>query len=136
MFGNPYSAYPFMGPQMGQSSPFLPQVPQPAQPQNDGPAVLYAPTAKEFANVSVQPGRQALVISQNDPYIAFKSADAMGMVNTTLYRLEAVTADQINGPSVEYATKGELAQLQGIVQQLIDNMNKPSTRQTKKEAAE
>lgn len=132
MFGvnpmNPYAA------QMGQSAPFLPKVSQPSQAQNDGPVVLYAPTAKEFANVSVQPGRQALVISQNDPYIAFKSADAMGMVNTTLYRLEAVTPDQINGPAVEYATKNELAQLQSVVQQLIDGLNKPT--KAKKEAAE
>ena len=132
MYGNPYAAYPFMGPQMGQSSPFLPQPPQPAQPQSEGPLVLYAPTAKEFANVSVQPGRQALVISQNDPYIAFKSADAMGMVNTTLYRLEAVTPDQINGPAVEYATKNELAQLQQVVQQLIDGISNPAN--AKKEA--
>lgn len=132
MYGNMYGGYPFMGAQMGQSSPFLPQVSQPTQQQNDGPVVLYAPSAKEFANVSVQPGRQALVISQNDPYIAFKSADAMGMVNTTLYRLEAVTADQINGPAVEYATKGELAQLQNVVQQLVENMSKPA--RAKKEA--
>lgn len=134
MYGNMFGGYPFMGPQMGQSNPFLPQVSQPSQPQNDGPAVLYAPSAKEFANVSVQPGRQALVISQNDPYIAFKSADAMGMVNTTMYRLEAVTADQINGPAVEYATKGELAQLQQVVQQLVENMNKPA--RAKKEVTE
>lgn len=127
-----YGQYPFIGPQIGQSNPFLPQVSQPAQPQNDGPVVMYAPSAKEFANVSVQPGRQALVISQNDPYIAFKSADAMGMVNTTMYRLEAVTADQINGTQVEYATKGELAQLQQVVQQLIDGISKPT--RTKKEA--
>ena len=134
MYGNMFGGYPMMAPQMAQSNPFLPQVSQPTQQQNDGPIVLYAPTAKEFANVSVQPGRQALVISQNDPYIAFKSADAMGMVNTTLYRLEAVTADQINGQTVEYATKGELAQLQSVVQQLLDGMNKPTARQTKKEA--
>lgn len=134
MYGNMFGQYPFMAPQMGQNNPFLPQVSQPTQTQNDGPVVLYAPTAKEFANVSVQPGRQALVISQNDPYIAFKSADAMGMVNTTLYRLEAVTPDQINGPAVEYATKGELAQLQNVVQQLVENMSKPT--RAKKEAGE
>lgn len=119
---NPYG-YPFMAAQMGQSNPYLPQVSQPVQQQNDGPAVLYAPTAKEFSNVSVQPGRQALVISQNDPYIAFKSADAMGMVNTTLYRLEVVTADQINGPSLEYVTRQEFQQ---TIQQLLDGMGKPS----------
>lgn len=133
MYGNMFGGgYPFMGAQMGQSTPFMPQVSQPAQPQNNGPVVLYAPSAKEFGNVSVQPGRQALVISQNDPFIAFKSADAMGMVQTTLYRLEAVTPEQIDGPAVEYATKGELAQLQQVVQNLIDGITKPA--RTKKEA--
>lgn len=125
MYGMNYGQYPFMG---AQSNPFLPQVQQNAQPQNDGPMVLYAPSAKEFANVSVQPGRQALVISQNDPYIAFKSADAMGMVNTTLYRLEAVTPDQINGPTPEYVTRAEFQQ---TIQHIIDSV-KPA--RAKKEA--
>lgn len=133
MFNNQFSPYPFMGPQMGQSAPFLPQVPQPSTAVNDGPVVLYAPSAKEFANVSVQPGRQALVISQNDPFIAFKSADAMGMVNTTLYRLEPVTPEQVAGPAPEYVTRQEFQQ---TIQQLLDNMTKPAAaRQAKKEAA-
>lgn len=135
MYGNQLSGYPFIGAQMGQNNPFLPPVPAPAPVQQTGPAVLYAPSAKEFGNVSVQPGRQALVISQNDPFIAFKSANQMGMVQTTIYRLEPVTAEQIDGPAVEYATKTELARVEGVVQQLIDAMNKPTTRQTKKEAA-
>lgn len=129
MYGNNMFNYPFMAPQMAQNNPFITQPTQPMQTPNDGPIVLYAPTAKEFANVSVQPGRQALVISQNDPYIAFKSADAMGMVNTTLYRLEAVTADQINGPTPEYVTRQEF---QHTIQQIIDGMNKPT--RAKKEA--
>lgn len=130
MFGNQFSAYPFMNAQMPQSNPFSPPISAPAPMQNNGPAVLYAPSAKDFANVSVQPGRQALVISQNDPYIAFKSADAMGMVNTTLYRLEAVTPDQINGPTPEYVTRTEFQQ---TIQQLVDSM-KP--QRAKKEVAE
>lgn len=130
MFGNQFSAYPFMNAQMPQSNPFAPPISAPAPMQNNGPAVLYAPSAKDFANVSVQPGRQALVISQNDPYIAFKSADAMGMVNTILYRLEAVTPDQINGPAPEYVTRSEFQQ---TIQQLIDSI-KP--QRAKKEVTE
>lgn len=138
MFGNPYSPYPYMPSQMVQSTPFMPSnmstPTQPVTPPSAGPAFLQVGTVKEFDSVTIQPGRQALIMAQNDPYIAFKSADAMGMVTTSLYRLEPVTAEQINGPAVEYATKGELAQLQGVVQQLIDGMSKPTGRQTKKEA--
>lgn len=130
---NPYMQGPFSG---FSNAMGMQAVSQPAQPQNNATAVLYAPTAKEFSNVTVQPGRQALVISQNDPYIAFKSADAMGMVSTTLYKLEPVTAEQINSPSPEFATKDELAQVQQMVQQLIDGINKTSAKTTKKEGSE
>lgn len=138
MFGNPYSAYPYMPSQMGQQAPFIPggmSTPTaPVAPPSAGPAFLQVASTKDFDSVTIQPGRQALIMAQNDPYIAFKSADAMGMVSTSLYRLEPVTAEQMNGPAVEYATKGELAQLQGVVQQLIDGLTNPSGN--KKEAAE
>lgn len=144
MFGNPYSPYPYMGAQMGQNAQFMTSamstptqpVTPPAAVPAASPAFLQVGTAKEFDNVTIQPGRQALIMAQNDPYIAFKSADAMGMVTTSLYRLEPVTAEQMNGPAVEYATKGELAQLQGVVQQLIDGLKQSTTRQAKKEATE
>ena len=141
MFGQMnYSQYPFVAPQMAQNAQLMPgAIPTPSAPltpPSAAPAFLQVGTAKEFDNVTIQPGRQALIMAQNDPFIAFKSADAMGMVTTSLYRLEPVTAEQMNGPSVEYATKGELAQLQDVVQKLIDGLNKPTTRQTKKEATE
>lgn len=98
-----------------------------------GPVVLYAPTAKDFQGIAVQPGRQALIIAQNEPYMAHKVADGMGMVQTTLYRIEQVTETDINSPAQEYATKGELAQLQQIVQQIVDSIAPKKT--AKKEAA-
>lgn len=136
MYGNMFGGYPFMGAQMGQQSPFMPGAmstpTQPVTPPASCPAFLQVGTAKEFDTVTIQPGRQALIMAQNDPYLAFKSADQMGKVTTSLYRLEPVTQEQIDGPGVEYATKGELAQLQSIVQRLIDGLNKPT--RTKKEA--
>lgn len=142
MFGNQFSnpyGYPFMGAQNAPQAQFIPSamstpVP-PVTPPSASPAFLQVASTKDFDSVTIQPGRQALIMAQNDPYLAFKSADAMGMVTTSLYRLEPVTAEQMNGPAVEYATKVELAQLQQVVQQLIDGISKP-TRQTKKEAAE
>lgn len=118
MYGNNmmYGGYPF-NPSIGQQgtaqAPFMGgAMSTPVQQQPASPAFLQVGTAKEFDNVTIQPGRQALIMEQNDPYIAFKSADAMGMVTNNLYRLEPITADQINDPATEYATKGELAQLQ------------------------
>lgn len=134
---NPYSPYVPQIPQQAQyqpSQPFFPAgVPQPVQSQNKAPAVLYAPTAKDFGSVSLQPGTQALIIAQNEPFMAFKAADNMGMVQTTIYRIEQVTEQDIAAPAPEYATKGELAQLQQVVQQIIDGLQPKRT--TKKEAA-
>lgn len=135
MYGNQFGAYPFMMPQMGQSSPFIPQFNQqqtPVQQQESGPVVLYANTVKDFPNVSVQPGRQALVISQNDPYIAFKSADTMGMVDTKIYKISLVSEEEINGPSVEYATKDELTRLESVVNRIIDALAPKAGKETEK----
>lgn len=132
MFGN--YGYPFMGNQMAPSASFIPpmQTTPAIQPPQNGPAFLQVGTAKEFDSVTIQPGRQALIMAQNDPFIAFKSADNIGMVTTNLYRLEPVTADQINGPAQEYVTRQEFQQ---TIQQLIDGLS-PKKSAPKKEATE
>ena len=94
----------------------------PQQPTEQMTMVAYAPTAKDFSGVSVQPGGKVLVIAQNEPYMAFKNADNMGMVNTTMYRIEQIPENELNAPSQEYATKEELLQLKNIVQQIINNV--------------
>lgn len=132
---NPYMNAPMNSPMNAQAtftpSPIQSQTNQ-VSPPVASPAFLQVGTAKEFDNVTIQPGRQALIMAQNDPYIAFKSADAMGMVTTNLYRLEPVTADQINGPAPEYVTRTEFQQ---TIQQLIDSMSKP-TRAKKETVSE
>ena len=127
---------PYTSPYMQQPFPqqYTP-TPTPQTAQSNTPAVLYASTARDFANVTIQPGRQALIIAQNEPYMAFKSADMMGMVQTSMYRIEPVSEDELNAPAPEYATKSELVHLQQIVQQIIDSMNKP-TRQKKEAVTE
>ena len=123
MYSNPFAAYPFI-PQQNAPQSIFPQgnmsIPQTQVTlPTSAPAFLQVGTAKEFDNVTIQPGRQALIMAQNDPYIAFKSADNMGMVTTNLYRLEPVTAEQINGPATEYVTRQEFQQ---TIQQLIDSL--------------
>lgn len=129
MMYNPYMIG--MSPQMA-SNPQFNQMgynyqPQPTQmqqgaPQNDMTYVLPVASVKDFDSVTIQPGRRALLMAQNEPYIAFKAADAMGMVQTSLYKIEPVTAEQMAQPSTEYATKTELNQLQQVVQQILDVM--------------
>lgn len=92
------------------------------QPQDQMTVVAYTPTAKDFSGVSVQPGGKVLVIAQNEPYMAFKNADNMGMVNTTIYRIEQISENELNAPSQEYATKEELMQLKNVVQQIINSV--------------
>ena len=108
--------------QMGYNYPTQPQQMQQGMPQNEMTYVLPVASVKDFDSVTIQPGRRALIMAQNEPYIAFKTADAMGMVQTSLYKIEPVTADQMAQPSTEYATKSELSQLQQVVQQIIDVM--------------
>ena len=108
--------------QMGYN--FMPQPTQMQQnsPQSEMTYVLPVASVKEFDTVTIQPGRRALLMAQNEPYIAFKAADAMGMVQTSLYKIEPVTADQMTQPGTEYATKMELNQLQQVVQQIVDTI--------------
>lgn len=135
---------PYFNPyQNAVQSPFgVPSMNNPYQPQNtqqtaqtDATYVLPVASVKDFDSVTIQPGKRALLMAQNEPYIAFKAADAMGMVQTNLYRIEPVTADQIAQPSTEYATKSELQQLQQVVQQIVDNIT-PKKSNAKKEVAE
>lgn len=138
---NPYFS-PYMA-QNGAQTPFnMPGINNQYQQQNaaqpahtDATYVLPVASVKDFDNVTIQPGKRALLMAQNEPYIAFKVADTMGMVQTNLYRIEPVTAEQIAQPSTEYATKSELQQLQQVVQQIVDNIT-PKKSAAKKEVAE
>ena len=136
MYGNMFGFNPYAA-QISQPSAFSqPAIPLSTQPSlappAASPAFLQVGTAKEFDNVTIQPGRQALIMAQNDPYIAFKSADNMGMVTTNLYKLEPVTSDQINSLTTEYVTRQEFQQ---TIQQLIENIT-PKKTTAKKETTE
>lgn len=127
-FYNPYSQ-PFQAAQ-GQFNQF----PMSQPTQQSGPAVLSVATIKQVEQVPVQPGRQVLVMVQNDPVIAMRTADQMGPVQTDYYHIQRFDPEQA-APAQEYATKTELAQLQGVVQQILDGMSgKSQPRTNKKEA--
>lgn len=131
---NPYMANPQMMSQNAYSAFQTGISQQPinytTQPQNNAPAVMYAPTAKDFASVSLQPGKQALIIAQNEPFLAFKNADNMGMVTTTIYRIEPVNENDLAPQQTEYVTRQEF-------QAFVDSLKQPAqnARESKKEVA-
>lgn len=131
-FFNPYTQ-PFQAAQAQFNQFPMSQPAQQFQAQQSGPAVLSVATIKQVEQVPVQPGRQVLVMVQNDPVIAMRTADQMGLVQTDYYHIQRFDPEQA-APAQEYATKTELAQLQGVVQQILDGMSKPTARQAKKEA--
>lgn len=120
MYGfNPYMAS-MPQPQQTQYMQYLQQQ-RPQQIPQAMPSVMYTPTAKDFASVTLQPPtRQAIIIAQNEPYMCFKNADNMGMVSTTFYKIEPVTEEQISTPQVQYATKQEVATLENAVKRILN----------------
>lgn len=60
--------------------------------QNQQPQtmLLHVPTSKDFDSVAIQPGKSALILAQNEPYMVLKSADGMGAISSTYYKYEAV----------------------------------------------
>jgi hypothetical protein len=136
MYGyNPYG-YPQFGAQMALNG-FVPSgmnnytqtggVSQ-NSPQG-GMEVVPVQTIQQVEQVGVQPGQRKLVLVQNEPVIAARSADNMGLTTTEFYRLEKYDphAVQAPAPEAEYVTRREFEEFVATL--------KPATSK-KKEAAE
>lgn len=108
--------YPQYGAQMGQNS-FYPQglnsyaqtggIDQNAA--QGGMEVVPVQTIQQVEQVGVQPGQRKLVLVQNEPVIAARSADNMGLTTTEFYRLEKYDPHAAQAPAqeVEYVTRQE-----------------------------
>lgn len=136
MMFNPYAS-PYLQPTVPgmQNFPQMPQPPMGGSQQLTGnvqvaPAFLQVPSAKDFSSVTVQPGKQVLIMAQNEPFLAFKNADMMGMVQTSIYRIEPVSEDQLTPTSPKYVTRKEFEQ---FVQSLTA---KQTSRNTRKDVSE
>lgn len=118
---NPYGygmGYPY-GPQLPNANPgqnpYMPGVSNfqnPAQqnPQQPGmPTVMQVSAIKQVEQVTVQPGSKVLVLVANDPVIAMRSADGMGLTTTDYYRIERFDPDAAaTVPSAsEFVTRAE-----------------------------
>lgn len=130
---NPYGYPPVYSPQAPQFAPFAPgmvntpggyQNPAqpPVQPAQPGamPVVLQVPTIKQVEQAPVQPGGKALVLVANEPTIAMRTADNMGITTTDYYHIERFDPDApAAAPAGDFVTRAEFQQaMAGMAQQL------------------
>lgn len=138
---NPYQyLYPNNMPQstfQGQQAPFqqigmnLPQ-PQQQQPSSVVPTVIPVSTIKQVEQAQVAPGGKALVLVANEPVIAMRTADNMGLTTTDYYHITKFDPDaQTQAQGGNWVTHEELqqalAQQAQQVQQAIEGLRAPTT---------
>lgn len=132
---NPYT-FQFNQPQQfsqqpgfpGQQTPFQPMgvnLPQPQQQAASGaPVVLQVATIKQVEQAQVQPGGKALVLVANEPVIAMRTADNMGLTTTDYYHIEKFDPDaqMAAAPAGDYVTRAEF-------QQFVNSLRAPVAAQ-------
>ena len=69
--------------------------------QQTGPGWVFVPRVDDIVNVTVQPGGKAWIMAQDQPVVAVRSADQLGVTQTDYYRFEkysptAAKASQCN----------------------------------------
>ena len=110
MYNNPYDPYGrvYMNQPMAPQAPFLPAIGAQGQ-QPNSPTVVQVPTIKQIEQVPVQYNSKVLVLVSNDPVIAMRTADSMGITSTDYYRIERFDPEATpNAP--EYVTRAEFMQ--------------------------
>lgn len=97
-----YNQYPYGYQQFGQQANTFPQnmYMQNSAMNPSGMEVVPVPSIQQVEQVQVQPGQRKMVLVQNEPVIASRSADNMGLVTTDYYRLEKF----VPGASVAHQT--------------------------------
>lgn len=138
MFNSPYyspaagygAGYPYQAPQMGAFGSAMMQpnmmqnAPQtaPQPPQSANMAVIPVNTLKQVEQVQVQPGGKTLVLVSNEPVIAMRAADNMGLTSTDYYKLTKFDPDAAPAAAAaagDVVTRAEFNQtVQALVQQI------------------
>lgn len=103
---------PYGYPQFGQQANGYPQnmyMTNNATAQaTGGMEVVPVSLIQQVEQVQVQPGQRKMVLVQNEPVIASRSADNMGLVTTEYYRLEKfIPGASVSTQAVDYVTRQE-----------------------------
>lgn len=123
--------YPF-DPYSGAYQQRQPQPPQNMQNNsqpahvNNSPELVYVQTRQQVEQVQLQPGFRKIIMVQNEPVIAMRVADNMGLVTTDYYNLvkiEPVAPAIAPETNVKYVTE---EQLENRLTALVDALQKAS----------
>lgn len=141
---NPYNPYGYLFPQNTQQQPFMqgmqPNMQQPmqspmqAQQQaNNAPIVMQVPSIKQVEQAPVQPGGKALVLVANEPVIAMRTADNMGLTTTDYYHIEKFDPDAASPvPAGDFVPRAEFNQTIQTLAQQIQQLQKPAEKEAAK----
>lgn len=102
-YGYPYNSYPSYPPPTNYPQP-MPAVQMPS----NGPELVTVQTINQVEQVGIQPGQRRIVMVQNEPVIAVRAADQMGLASTEYYRLEKFDPAAVHAvPVADYVTRKE-----------------------------
>ena len=131
MFNNPYSM------QNMQNQNFMNNYPAPqnTQPntQSGGMEIINVQTIQQVEQVQIAPGQRKLIMVQNEPVVAVRVADNMGLASTEYYKLIKFDpfANETNthgADSNKYVTE---EQLEERLNKLIDSIKKEMSENVK-----
>lgn len=86
-FGNFNNFNPYVMGNFGQNANNYGQQMQQPQPQGGGLDIVAVQNVQQVEQVQINPGQRRLVMVQNEPVVAMRTADNMGLASTEYYQL-------------------------------------------------
>jgi hypothetical protein len=115
MMQNPYYS-PY---QMGYTQMGYPQQMQQTQQTQQGSELVTVQTIAQVEQVSLQPGQRKMVMVQNEPIIAARVADQMGLVTTEYYQLTKYVPNAGAPAQGDYITRKEFEEFVASLKQEV-----------------
>ena len=130
---NSFNPYAFnaqqMSPQMSQQMQQMNNPQQTMSSTQNDMSISYVQTIQQVEQVQVQPNQRRLILVQNEPVVAMRVADGMGLTTTEYYKLTKFnpSADVVNvvNESGKYVTEEQLEERLKI---LLDSLKKESVK--------
>lgn len=131
---NPYNMY--QQPQNNMQMTGMQQQPQQQATARPDIEVVPVQMLQQVEQVQVQPGGRKLVMVQNEPVIAMRAADNMGLVTTDYYQLVKFSPNAsppVSEPGAKYVTEEQLeSRLSALIASLQKSAAKVPANNTQK----
>lgn len=122
---NGFNPYAFnnqqMTPQMSQQMQQMSGAQQTMPSAQNDMSISYVQTIQQVEQVQVQPNQRRLILVQNEPVVAMRVADGMGLTTTEYYKLTKFNPAATESQQEErhYVTE---EQLENRLKALLDNL--------------